>query len=1074
MRRIIALLLAACLLPVFGTAAAEEEEPVFLTNLNGLLSSLTSTASGVEETEPQLMLDGHYDTMFKVNTKEKMPVEITADFGDIPVALSKISVSCLAPLNSGVTKMDADYLDGEGNWQPLRRNILFQWNYADTSEQRFLEFREIRTRAVKLRVLEANGKPGYFGISELKFLGKDEGRFQPVPEAERSFADAGDLKSEASLLSHYGLFPETQTEIKPSEPLTRETAAGYLYNTLSADHEYLPERLDLTKQKIFSDTEASDANELAALGLIERTGAFDGSKLMTMQEMGQWIVKAYLFETDRKDQKAADIPAQLAQYGLIDSAETFDGSKTATNGDMLRMLANLIKAAQKVVTYPMPDSEDVPPMPDYTVRVNGQEVAVYQSYAFPGQGIQEGAIIGRPASPVGIAYFDFFGPAEVEIELHNTDLGVDPTMAVRPLSEDIKPIVKGNTIRFTIYQPANLSVEPWGTQRPLHLFANPLEKNKPDLEDPNVIYFGPGVHYIDPLYLKGNETVYVDGGAVVYTNTQTKTTPGGTYYGYELQTMDALIYAHRDNPGPGSYIENITVRGRGIISARKPLEKLQRHKLMEIFGCSNVNVDGIILMESSGWNVFIAQCDGVNYNNIKMVGFFANNDGIDFCDSSNGMITNCFAHNADDSFILKSWGPVDNVTFRNCVAWNDVSSSLGGICELYQDVTDAGWYDCTVIHSMNPLWSPGTGPVLGLWNNAGADIDGVRFEDIVVEDAVAGKEVIKILVNAGEKTHAETKNVVFKNIQILDTREESILLSTPFADGIHDITFENVSYNGTVLTSVNDQFVMENTKDIVVTAGGGNSEPDPTPTPDPTPSPTPTSTPTSKPGGSSGGGSGGGSGSRPTSTPAPTPTQTPVQTPVPTRKPELKPFLDQATIPDYAAAYLPELREAGIISGDTEGFFHPDSNITRAELCKILTSAFSFGERETVPAFSDVTAEDWYFDAVQSAVKSGFFKGVSGDYFGAGEPVTRQDMAVVMARICTMRGITVPAGPAEPYQDEAQIADYARSAVADMGLLGLMNGYDSRFAPEENVTRAQTVKVIGKLLYELPWKGAEQ
>ena len=102
------------------------------------------------------------------------------------------------------------------------------------------------------------------------------------------------------------------------------------------------------------------------------------------------------------------------------------------------------------------------------------------------------------------------------------------------------------------------------------------------------------------------------------------------------------------------------------------------------------------------------------------------------------------------------------------------------------------------------------------------------------------------------------------------------------------------------------------------------------------------------------------------------------------------------------------------------------------------------------------------------------FKGISETYFGAGEPVTRQDMAVVMARICTMRGIAVPAGPAAPYQDEAQIAGYARSAVADMSLLGLMNGYDGRFAPQECLTRAQTVKVIGKLLYELPWRGAEQ
>ena len=51
----------------------------------------------------------------------------------------------------------------------------------------------------------------------------------------------------------------------------------------------------------------------------------------------------------------------------------------------------------------------------------------------------------------------------------------------------------------------------------LHLFANPIEKNKPNPKDKNVIYFGPGIHEIPNQKLKvaSNKTVYLAGGAVI-------------------------------------------------------------------------------------------------------------------------------------------------------------------------------------------------------------------------------------------------------------------------------------------------------------------------------------------------------------------------------------------------------------------------------------------------------------------------------------------------------------------------------------------------------------------------------
>ena len=47
----------------------------------------------------------------------------------------------------------------------------------------------------------------------------------------------------------------------------------------------------------------------------------------------------------------------------------------------------------------------------------------------------------------------------------------------------------------------------------LHIFANPFEENVPEPDDPNVVFFGPGVHEVTSLTVGDNTTVYIAGGA---------------------------------------------------------------------------------------------------------------------------------------------------------------------------------------------------------------------------------------------------------------------------------------------------------------------------------------------------------------------------------------------------------------------------------------------------------------------------------------------------------------------------------------------------------------------------------
>ena len=62
-------------------------------------------------------------------------------------------------------------------------------------------------------------------------------------------------------------------------------------------------------------------------------------------------------------------------------------------------------------------------------------------------------------------------------------------------------------------EPSQITVEVNGMHHALHLFGNPMEEPQPDPEDPNVLYFGPGVYDIGKMDLTANQTVYIAGEA---------------------------------------------------------------------------------------------------------------------------------------------------------------------------------------------------------------------------------------------------------------------------------------------------------------------------------------------------------------------------------------------------------------------------------------------------------------------------------------------------------------------------------------------------------------------------------
>ena len=440
--------------------------------------------------------------------------------------------------------------------------------------------------------------------------------------------------------------------------------------------------------------------------------------------------------------------------------------------------------------YPIAEKE--PRSAHYRVWVNGIESGTYTTYRFDTVRTQK-RIKGRPVSDVSFTAFDFAGTVEIEIQLSREPEG---EVAVRPLHLNIHPKKEGKKLSFTLDHPANFSIEPYGTFCPLHIFANPPEAFQPDPSAPNVHYFAAGVHEIDPIVLCDGDTVYLEGGAFVYAKPQPpeKTQPFGLVNAFEMTWIDYTLKAQG--------CSHIRVCGRGVLCGRRTLEQGQRHRLLGILDSKEVTVEGIIFREGTSWSVQTEHAEKVHIDNIKILGHFCNNDGVDICDSDGVLVENSFAHNADDSFLVKAFSPVKNVIFRNCTAWNDVSTSFGAVCEIATLAENITFQDCTVTHSTFPLWDHDSGGVIGVWNAYGGVAKKISFERMVLEDCGRGKEPIKVSVTWREEGRID--DVCFSNIQVLHTEDERIAIYGDVDQSVNHVVLKNITINGVPVTDVSD------------------------------------------------------------------------------------------------------------------------------------------------------------------------------------------------------------------------------------------------------------------------------
>jgi polygalacturonase len=355
-------------------------------------------------------------------------------------------------------------------------------------------------------------------------------------------------------------------------------------------------------------------------------------------------------------------------------------------------------------------------------------------------------------------------------------------VVVRPVSLGIKvKVINERTISITLNKPQKISIEPDGKNAPLLLFANPIETDVPAKDDPNVLYFGPGIHEVagDIIRPKAGQTVYLAGGAIVKA-------------GIEIAA------------------DNVKIKGRGVLDGSQwPWTKGPFRNMIAVDGAKQTEIEGITILGSPKWTVCMRNSDDVTIRNLKLCGSrVQNDDGINPCNTRNVLVTDCFIRSDDDCLAMKGLNAdgqnVENIVVENSALWCDRARiTLLGHESRAAYMRNITYRNIDIIHMTMTAFLLEPGEEMYLEN--------VLFENIRIHgEGQKSLARMKPVVNQYMRTKSPgfVKNVIFRNIKIHGGNPGDYWFQMVGADEKHtttNIRFENVSINGKPMTKDSPQ-----------------------------------------------------------------------------------------------------------------------------------------------------------------------------------------------------------------------------------------------------------------------------
>lgn len=161
----------------------------------------------------------------------------------------------------------------------------------------------------------------------------------------------------------------------------------------------------------------------------------------------------------------------------------------------------------------------------------------------------------------------------------------------------------------------------------------------------------------------------------------------------------------------------------------------------------------------------------------------------------------------------------------------------------------------------------------------------------------------------------------------------------------------------------------------------------------------------------------------------------------------------------WAADTIEKLISESIITGYSDGSIKPDNAISRAEFVTLVNKLFGYTEKAT-SNFSDVESDAWYADQFSIAKKAGY---VSGDNYGYANPtdnITRAEVCSIISRALGLADDSTTAFTDNsniPNWARSYIGALSKASI-------ISGYPDGSFGAKKNITRAEAFTIINNTL----------
>lgn len=262
-------------------------------------------------------------------------------------------------------------------------------------------------------------------------------------------------------------------------------------------------------------------------------------------------------------------------------------------------------------------------------------------------------------------------------------------------------------------------------------------------------------------------------------------------------------------------VDHVTIRGRGILDGSQlqhinPTPGEGRTGAIWLSGGRDNRVEGITIIDPTMWAVVMNFATRPVVQNIHIIAYEVNADGIHFSGSSHGLITGVFIRTPDDDIVMYHYGPTSHNTVQNSVLWGDdahvILIGLGSVPDAH--ISELTFQNIDVLNQQGVYILDKFTGVLKLWANGGNDIRNILFKDIRIE---AFRDPYKAAVFQfrtderfpGDKDGGIIENITLDNVIYRGSGEQRALIKGVNQDSfVKDVYFKNYQRQDILVTDI--------------------------------------------------------------------------------------------------------------------------------------------------------------------------------------------------------------------------------------------------------------------------------